>query len=87
MGIMAASLMFLGYLAGSPGSDIRLMLLPFMSLGICSALFQSPNNAEIMMALPKAKIDIASSFMATIRNLGMALGVSLSGVLVTFQLK
>lgn len=86
MGIMATSLMFLGYLAGSPGSDIRLMLLPFMSLGIGAALFQSPNNTEIMRALPKAKINIASSFMATIRNLGMALGVSLSGVLVTLQL-
>ena len=39
-----------------------------------------------MRALPRAKINIASSFTATIRNLGMALGVSFSGVLVSLQL-
>lgn len=85
MGIMAASMMLLGYLAGSLGSDPKLILLPFVSLGIGAALFQSPNNTEIMRALPKGKINIASSFMATVRNLGMALGVSLSGILVSFQ--
>lgn len=86
MGIMAASMMLLGYLAGSLGSDPQRMLLPFVSLGIGAVLFQSPNNTEIMRALPKAKINIASSFMATVRNLGMALGVSLSGVLVSLHL-
>ncbi len=86
MGIMAASMILLGYLAGSLGSDPQLILLPFVSLGIGAVLFQSPNNTEIMRALPKAKINIASSFMATVRNLGMALGVSLSGVLVSLHL-
>jgi EmrB/QacA subfamily drug resistance transporter len=86
MGIMAASMMLLGYLAGSTDSDPKLMLLPFVSLGIGAVFFQSPNNTEIMRALPRAKINIASSFMATVRNLGMALGVSLSGVLVSLHL-
>jgi len=49
-------------------------------------LFQSPNNTEIMRALPREKINIASSFTATIRNLGMALGGSFSGILVSLQL-
>jgi hypothetical protein len=31
-------------------------------------LFQSPNNTEIIRALPRAKINIASSFTSTIRN-------------------
>lgn len=86
MMILAASMMLLGYLAGSTAHDLRLMLLAFVSMGIGGVLFQSPNNTEIMRALPRAKMNIASSFTATVRNLGMALGVSLSGVLVSLQL-
>ncbi|MCX6678594.1 MAG: MFS transporter [Methanothrix sp.] len=86
MMIMAISMMLLGYLTGSLGHDPRLLLLTFVSMGIGGVFFQSPNNTEIMRALPRAKINIASSFTATIRNLGMALGVSFSGVLVSLQL-
>ena len=84
--IMAISMMLLGYLAASIGRDPRLLLLPFVFMGIGGVLFQSPNNTEIMRALPREKINIASSFTATIRNLGMALGVSFSGILVSLQL-
>ncbi|MFB3766122.1 MAG: DHA2 family efflux MFS transporter permease subunit [Methanotrichaceae archaeon] len=84
--ILASSMIMLGYLASSTAQDTRLMLLSFATMGIGGVLFQSPNNTEIMRALPMAKINIASSFTATARNLGMALGVSLSGVLVSLQL-
>ena len=84
--IMAISMMILGYLAGSAGRDPRLLLLAFAFIGIGGVFFQSPNNTEIMRALPISKINIASSFTATIRNLGMALGVSFSGILVSLQL-
>ena len=55
-------------------------------MGLGAAFFQSPNNTELMRSLPVSKINIASSFTATIRNLGMALGVSLSGLLVSLQM-
>ncbi|MDD4162303.1 MAG: MFS transporter [Methanothrix sp.] len=86
MTIMAISMMLLGYMAGRTSPDLRLLLLTFVSMGIGGVLFSGPNNTEIMRGLPKAKINIASSFSATIRNLGMALGVSFSGVLVSLQL-
>jgi EmrB/QacA subfamily drug resistance transporter len=86
MVIMALSMIRLGSLAASLGSDPRQMLLAFVFLGIGGAFFQSPNNTETMRSLPRDKINIASSFTATIRNLGMALGVSFSGVLVSLQL-
>lgn len=86
MAIMAVSMICLGILAASLGSDPRQMLLAFVFLGIGGAFFQSPNNTETMRSLPRDKINIASSFTATIRNLGMALGVSFSGVLVSLQL-
>ena len=84
--IMAVSMMLLGYLAQNTDCDPRLLLATFVLSGIGAVFFQSPNNTEIMRALPKSKINTASSFTATIRNLGMALGVSFSGVLVSMQL-
>ncbi len=39
-----------------------------------------------MSSLPLRKIGIASSVTSTVRNLGMALGVSIAAILVTFQL-
>jgi len=84
--IMAASNMLLGYLAQNTHCDPRLLLATFVFCGIGAVFFQSPNNTETMRALPKSKINTASSFTATIRNLGMALGVSFSGVLVSMQL-
>jgi len=86
MMIMAVSMVLLGYLAGSTGTNPWMLLLTFVSIGIGGVLFTGPNNTEIMRALPRAKVNIASSFSATIRNLGMALGVSFSGVLVSLQL-
>ena len=86
MMIMAVSMVLLGYLAGSTGTNPWMLLLTFVSIGIGGVLFTGPNNTEIMRALPREKVNIASSFSATIRNLGMALGVSFSGVLVSLQL-
>ncbi|MGB3921152.1 MFS transporter [Methanothrix sp.] len=86
MSIMSLAMIMLGYLASSMTTDIRLLLTCFVFMGLGGAVFQSPNNTELMRSLPITKINIASSFTATIRNLGMALGVSLSGLLVSMQM-
>jgi EmrB/QacA subfamily drug resistance transporter len=86
LSVMAASMILMGYMAAREGADPRLLLLTFVPMGVGSALFQGPNNTEIMRALPRSKVNIASSFTSTIRNLGMTLGVSLSGVIVSVQL-
>jgi hypothetical protein len=84
--IMAISMILFGYLAGSAGHDLLPLLLTFTCMGIGGVFFQSPNNTEIMRALPRTKINIASSFTATLRNLGMELGVYFPGGLVSLQL-
>ena len=86
MSIMALSMIALGFLAMGVTTDIRQLLICFVFIGLGAAFFQSPNNTELMRSLPVSKINIASSFTATIRNLGMALGVSLSGLLVSLQM-
>ncbi len=84
MMILAASMFFMSYTARI--GDPKLMILSFLPIGIGCALFQSPNNAEAMSALPRDKMSTASSVTATVRNLGMALGVSISSVLISMQL-
>jgi EmrB/QacA subfamily drug resistance transporter len=59
----------------------------FVLLGLGSALFQSPNNTEVMNGLPKSRTAVASSVSATVRNLGMTLGVALASVMLTLQLR
>ena len=58
----------------------------FILSGLGSSMFQSPNSTETMSALPPQKIGIASSVSGTVRNLGMALGVSIAAILVSAQL-
>jgi len=84
--IMSLSTMLLGYMAANVNCDPKMLLATFVSSGIGAVLFQSPNNTETMRSLPRSKINTASSFTATIRNMGMALGVSFSGILVSMQL-
>lgn len=46
--------------------------------GIGLGMFQSPNNSNVMSAVPRDRLGIAGSVNALARNLGMILGVSLS---------
>jgi len=65
--------------------SVPLMLAGMVLIGIGGALYQSPNNTELMSALPRQKLGIASSVSSTVRNLGMTLGTSLAILLVTLQ--
>lgn len=69
------------------GMNLGLIILSFVPMAIGSALFQSPNNTEIMRALPPAQLGVASSLSATVRNLGMTLGISFASILLSFQLQ
>jgi EmrB/QacA subfamily drug resistance transporter len=84
MMIVVLSLMLMSYAFRI--EDISAMILSFALMGIGSALFQSPINTEIMSALPMSKLGTASSLSSAVRNLGMALGVSISSILLAQQL-
>jgi EmrB/QacA subfamily drug resistance transporter len=84
MAITAASLISIS-IAIRQG-DLIMILVSFGALGIGSALFQSPINTEIMTALPQELLGTASSLSSAVRNMGMALGVSLSTILLSIQL-
>ncbi len=83
VGIVSLGLFTMGYAAYI--ISVPVMLVAMVLLGIGGALFQSPNNTELMSSLPREKLSIASSVTATVRNLGFTLGVSLAAVSISLQ--
>ena len=51
-------------------------------IGVGLGMFQSPNNSEIMGSVPPWHLGIASGIIAAMRNVGMVLGIAISGVVL-----
>jgi predicted MFS family arabinose efflux permease len=84
MGIVAISFTLLGLVAKR--ADLALIIFAFILSAIGGSMYQSPNNTDTMSAVPRRKLGTASSVTSTMRNLGMALGVSLATILISLQL-
>lgn len=81
MAIIAVALLLLSNLtAASSAIDIiwRLALV-----GAGAGIFQSPNNSAIMGSVPPRRLGLASGMLATMRNIGMVLGIAISGAVFT----
>lgn len=77
IGFATISIMSLGYLSSdSSFTDVALRL---SLLGLGMGLFQAPNNSIIMGSLPKEQLGIAAGTLGTMRNMGMVIGVAVSG--------
>lgn len=66
--------------------NVPLTIMGFVLMGIGSTLFQTPNNSEMMLALPRKQSALASSIQATTRNLSMAMGISVATILMTLKM-
>jgi len=56
-----------------------------MIVGLGNGAFQTPNNSAIMGSVPENRRGIASGMLATMRNIGMVLGIAISGAVFTGQ--
>jgi EmrB/QacA subfamily drug resistance transporter len=79
MGLMAVGLVLLSFL--SAGSSNGYIIASMILCGLGSGLFQTPNNTAVMSNTPLGNRGVASGVLATARNLGMVMGVALSGAL------
>jgi MFS family permease len=50
--------------------------------GLGTGIFQSPNNSAVMGSAPKPYLGIASGILATMRNMGMVLGIAIGGAVL-----
>lgn len=77
VGIASISILSLSFLSQSSGFiDVTLRLA---LLGFGMGLFQAPNNSIIMGSLPKEQLGIAAGTLGTMRNMGMVIGIAVSG--------
>lgn len=77
LGIASVSILSLGFLSSSSGFMDVVLRLALLGLGM--GLFQAPNNSIIMGSLPKEQLGIAAGTLGTMRNMGMVIGVAVSG--------
>jgi EmrB/QacA subfamily drug resistance transporter len=79
-GICAFSLFLISQLSTSASSADFVWRLALFGLG--TGIFQSPNNSAVMGSVPKLHLGIASGILATMRNVGMVLGIATGGVVL-----
>ena len=71
-----------GLKADAQALDIVWRLFIF---GLGVGLFQSPNNSAVMGSVPRHRLGIGSGVLATVRNVGMVLGIAVSSGIITWQ--
>ncbi|MBI4551627.1 MAG: MFS transporter [Candidatus Latescibacteria bacterium] len=64
-------------------SPLREVTLALAVSGLGTGLFISPNSSALLGAAPRHRQGIASGILATARNVGMVLGVGLTGAIFT----
>lgn len=79
MGILSVGILLLSRLQFNTPN--HLIILSMMIVGLGVGLFQTPNNSAIMGSAPGNRRGVASSILATMRNIGMVLGIAVSGAI------
>ena len=51
--------------------------------GLGTGIFQSPNMNAAMGSVPREHLGVASSVLATVRNVGMVLGTATGGAIIS----
>jgi EmrB/QacA subfamily drug resistance transporter len=80
--IMAGGLFMLGLM--NTVTSVYFIMIAMAVTGFGFGLFQTPNNSAIMGNVPIQNRGTASGTLALMRNIGMALGVAVSGALFGF---
>jgi EmrB/QacA subfamily drug resistance transporter len=75
--IIAVALVLLSNLNTASSSRDIFWRLALMGAG--AGIFQAPNNSAIMGSVPRNRLGLASGMLATMRNIGMVLGIAISG--------
>ena len=81
MTILAAGSLLMSLVTGQ--TPYYQLAAVFCLTGLGTGIFISPNNSALMGAAPARRQGIAAGMLATARNVGMVLGVGLSGAVLT----
>lgn len=81
-GLIITTLSLFGLSRISPEAGVLPIAILLGTVGMGSGMFQSPNTSAILGAVPRQRLGIASAMQATMRNIGMVLGIALAGAIV-----
>ena len=81
MAILAAGTLLLSQVG--PNTPLGYVAAACCVTGLGTGIFISPNNSALMGSAPSNRQGIAAGMLATARNVGMVLGVGLSGAVLT----
>ncbi|MGQ9781384.1 MAG: MFS transporter, partial [Nitrososphaeria archaeon] len=81
MAITAVGLMLFAFL--DYNSSILFIILNLVFVGIGFALFSSPNTNALMGSVEKGSFGVASSILATMRQLGMIVSTFIAAAIIT----
>lgn len=76
------------WLLSTLGTSLNLprIIIGLIIYGVGVASFGSPNSSSVMGSIPRQKAGYAGGFMATVRNLGFAMGIAVWVSLFSFTL-
>jgi MFS family permease len=80
MAVLSVALVLLS-LAGA-GDPVSTIVARLALAGVGMGMFQSPNNAAVMTALPRDRLGTGGGLLATARNAGMAAGIGIAAASV-----
>lgn len=81
MGIMGVALFLMSFLGQNTGTPY--LILAVALIGVGYGMFQTPNNSAVLGSVPDADRGVTSGTLQTMKNIGMILGVTISGSLFT----
>ncbi|RZN36367.1 MAG: DHA2 family efflux MFS transporter permease subunit [Methanophagales archaeon ANME-1-THS] len=82
-GTCATALLLMAQIGVTHEFDVAWRIALF---GLGSGLFQSPNNSAVMGSTPRQYLGVGSGILATMRNVGMVLGIATGGAVVAYRL-
>ena len=85
-GAAATTLSFVFMLGFDLQTGVLAIVPVLILLGVGIGMFQPPNNSLILGSVPRTRLGTASALMATLRQVGLSLGMALAGTLYSYRI-
>lgn len=83
VGESLVALGLVGLAFSAPSQHLVLIIACMLLVGVGAGLFQATNNSAIMGCVPRSQLGVGGGMLATMRNVGMAMGITVSSVVAT----
>jgi EmrB/QacA subfamily drug resistance transporter len=81
VGAAATTAAYLSMSTFDLNTPLSRIVLALIVMGVGTGMFQAPNNSTIMGATPRDRLGTASALIATLRQVGLSLGMAFAGTL------